>query len=753
MAGTTPASFVNVRRRRQREEPINALREGGDAADARHQRRYRRRRSRQRGRITVDLSSPIAFCHGAPKGRLHTWMTSLGRTRQRTPPTSPTRPTSTRFALLVGNEIFRQDELLNLTLRLVRGVWSGDFSSEESSFRAPHTFIVSRRAPRAPSAGGPRPLAAPHPAISPPKKSPPKFRSSTVREMAPCRHPRWGPRPDGGAAVAAIDRPENVHQQRNIRRRDAGTDDIDGPMSMDVKSGRGRPCMHTHYDGRELRWFFVYCPDGDYVGGDWSIRTLRPAVDVLTYIKNKGRRTAAAAAADAYPKKRRSRDDAGRGWASRRIERANFARTPAFFDGLHVGSVVMKLERQSTDHYECLVWRWSNNNEIAQSEAAGSINFYEWRSRTKETDWGMRGSHGLRDDTSDENIVGLWQEALTDYRLTLGMDRVGLGEIGPIVDEGAAEVVRFTGKWGNGGGHVMVGLTSRGATDATLLGRAPHFSRRKTPELTSASPSSRMRHGNRAGLEAPPRARGRPEWGGVRRRCINTVESGPPPPLINTTVLIAAAAATMERRRREARGRSARTRRRTQPPPPGLQVQDHSGMDSSDSSDSCATVSNHNETIISSPTPGALYKPSLKYNDFVNKLDSYNNNQLLLPTQFYKTLLAKAVLSSSNDDKTNVYKNMLQFHKDRDFEQKAFGWDGAQSGGSPSGPQSGGVGGQGAQGLVHWMSVMAEHMDPAMSHYMSWNQEDEEASQDAYANRPCLLPLPSIVFGCSFCIV
>lgn len=55
--------------------------------------------------------------------------------------------------------------------------------------------------------------------------------------------------------------------------------------------------------------------------------------------------------------------------------------------------------------------------------------------------------------------------------------------------------------------------------------------------------------------------------------------------------------------------------------------------------------------------------------------------------------------------------------------QKAFGWDGTQSGGSPSGPQSGGVGGQGAQGLVHWMSVMAEHMDPAVSHYMSWNQE------------------------------
>lgn len=47
----------------------------------------------------------------------------------------------------------------------------------------------------------------------------------------------------------------------------------------------------------------------------------------------------------------------------------------------------------------------------------------------------------------------------------LGVFRVK--EIGRIVDEGAAEVVRFIGKWGNGGGHVMVGLTSRGATDAT----------------------------------------------------------------------------------------------------------------------------------------------------------------------------------------------------------------------------------------------------------------------------------------------
>lgn len=67
--------------------------------------------------------------------------------------------------------------------------------------------------------------------------------------------------------------------------------------------------------------------------------------------------------------------------------------------------------------------------------------------------------------------------------------------------------------------------------------------------------------------------------------------------------------------------------------------------------------------------------------------------------------------------------------------QKAFGWDGAQSGGNPSGPQGGGVGGQGAQGLVHWMSVMAEHMDPAVSHYMSWNQEVSSVFYASLANR------------------
>lgn len=98
------------------------------------------------------------------------------------------------------------------------------------------------------------------------------------------------------------------------------------------------------------------------------------------------------------------------------------------------------------------------------------------------------------------------------------------------------------------------------------------------------------------------------------------------------------------------------------------QVQEHV-LESSDSSDSSSN--NNNDTSPTINNPLNLYKPGcLKYNDFVNKLDSYNNNQLLLPTQFYKTLLAKAVLSSSssNDDKANVYKNML-FPKDRDFEQ------------------------------------------------------------------------------------
>ncbi|XP_031330613.1 uncharacterized protein LOC116161417 [Photinus pyralis] len=150
--------------------------------------------------------------------------------------------------------------------------------------------------------------------------------------------------------------------------------------------------------------------------------------------------------------------------------------------------------------------------------------------------------------------------------------------------------------------------------------------------------------------------------------------------------------------------------------------------DSSDSSDSSSFA--HGEGVAN--LSAYRNEAALKCASFANKLDTYNNNQLLLPAQFYKTLLAKAVLSSNGDDKASLYKNML-FHKDN-FDQKAFGWDGTQTGGSPAGPQTGGVGGQGAQGLVHWMSVMAEHMDPAVSHYM-WNQEQcGQHGKDDYPN-------------------
>lgn len=89
--------------------------------------------------------------------------------------------------------------------------------------------------------------------------------------------------------------------------------------------------------------------------------------------------------------------------------------------------------------------------------------------------------------------------------------------------------------------------------------------------------------------------------------------------------------------------------------------------ESSDSSDS-SSFANASENNANVNLPN-VYKPDpLKCNSFMNKLDSYNNNQLLLPAQFYKTLLAKAVLSSNSDDKNSIYKNML-FHKDMEFEQ------------------------------------------------------------------------------------
>lgn len=90
--------------------------------------------------------------------------------------------------------------------------------------------------------------------------------------------------------------------------------------------------------------------------------------------------------------------------------------------------------------------------------------------------------------------------------------------------------------------------------------------------------------------------------------------------------------------------------------------------DSSDSSDSSSFV--NNEISNNNNSNLNLYKtdPLKCGGGFANKLDAYNNNQLLLPAQFYKTLLAKAVFSSNTENKNNIYKNML-FHKDRDFDQ------------------------------------------------------------------------------------
>lgn len=99
-------------------------------------------------------------------------------------------------------------------------------------------------------------------------------------------------------------------------------------------------------------------------------------------------------------------------------------------------------------------------------------------------------------------------------------------------------------------------------------------------------------------------------------------------------------------------------------------MQDNNISDSSDSSDSSSFANNHNDSGSSNIISNlSVYKSDpLKCSSFASKLDAYNNNQLLLPAQFYKTLLAKAVLSSNSDDKANLYKNML-FAKERDFDQ------------------------------------------------------------------------------------
>lgn len=104
-------------------------------------------------------------------------------------------------------------------------------------------------------------------------------------------------------------------------------------------------------------------------------------------------------------------------------------------------------------------------------------------------------------------------------------------------------------------------------------------------------------------------------------------------------------------------------------------VRSDSLLSSSDSSDcSLPTESPNPDENLSSTSASvsatASYRPTLRCSD-VAKIDAYNNNQLLLPAQFYKTLLAKAVLGSGvHHDDERVYKNMLFQHaKDRDFEQ------------------------------------------------------------------------------------
>lgn len=91
-------------------------------------------------------------------------------------------------------------------------------------------------------------------------------------------------------------------------------------------------------------------------------------------------------------------------------------------------------------------------------------------------------------------------------------------------------------------------------------------------------------------------------------------------------------------------------------------------MESSDSSD--CSLPNEPAASEENPTP-VPYRPGpIRCGDMA-KIDAYNNNQLLLPAQFYKTLLAKAVLGSGHgqDDNRNVYKNMLFHAKEREFEQ------------------------------------------------------------------------------------
>lgn len=93
-------------------------------------------------------------------------------------------------------------------------------------------------------------------------------------------------------------------------------------------------------------------------------------------------------------------------------------------------------------------------------------------------------------------------------------------------------------------------------------------------------------------------------------------------------------------------------------------------MESSDSSD-CSLPNETQASDENQTTAGVPYRPGPIRCGDVAKIDAYNNNQLLLPAQFYKTLLAKAVLGSGHgqDDNRNVYKNMLFHAKEREFDQ------------------------------------------------------------------------------------
>lgn len=77
------------------------------------------------------------------------------------------------------------------------------------------------------------------------------------------------------------------------------------------------------------------------------------------------------------------------------------------------------------------------------------------------------------------------------------------------------------------------------------------------------------------------------------------------------------------------------------------------------------------------------------------------------------------------------------------LQKAAFVWEGGQHGGGPggSGKCGGAPGGQGQGNLVHWMSVMAEHMNNVTTnhhdgiHYMAaWNSGVDVSTTLTFSN-------------------